>query len=81
MAKSAILPMGRMKAKGEVCVLEIDQHTVVTGLNRFGYELSVVHFEGRFLLKIIKFSVVRAQSVVAILFGYGEDRGFEITKR
>jgi hypothetical protein len=69
MAKSAILPMGRMKAKGEVRVLEIDQHAVVTWLDRLGDELGVVHFKGRLLLETIKFYVVRTQPVIAILFG------------
>jgi hypothetical protein len=53
MAKSAILPMGRMKTKGEIRVLEIDQHAVVTLLDRLSYEFIIVHLEGRFLLEII----------------------------
>ncbi len=73
--------MGRMKAKGEVHVLEIDQHTIVTWLDRLSYELSVVHFKSCLLLEAIKFSVVRAQAVIAILLGHGENRGFEIPKR
>jgi hypothetical protein len=51
MAKSAILPMGRMKAEGEIRVLKIDQHAKVTWLDRLRDKLSVVHFEGRLLLK------------------------------
>ncbi len=73
--------MGRMKAKGEVRVLEIDQHAIVTWLDRLRYKLSVVHFKDRLLLKEIKFSVVRTQAVVFILLGYGKNRGFEIPKR
>jgi hypothetical protein len=70
-----------MKTKGEVRVFEIDQHAVVTLLDRLSDELSIVHLEGRLLLEKNKFSVVRAQSVIAILLGYGENWGFEIPKR
>jgi hypothetical protein len=50
-------------------------------VDRLSDELSIVHFEGRFLLEKIEFSVVRAQAVIAIFFGYGENWGFEIPKR
>ncbi len=70
-----------MKTKGEIRVFEIDQHAVVTLLDRLSDELSIVHLEGRFLLEKNYFSVVRAQAVIAILFGYGENWGFEIPKR
>ncbi len=80
-AKSAILLMGRMKAKGQVCVLEINQHAVVTWLYILCYELIIIHLKNSFPLETIESSIVRAQAVIAILFGYGENWGFKIPKR
>ncbi len=40
-----------MKTKGEIRVFEIDQHALVTLLDRLSDELSIVHLEGRFLLE------------------------------
>ncbi len=59
-AKSAILPMGRMQAKGEICVFEIDQYSVVTWLYSLCYELIVIHLKSVFSLETIEFSIVRA---------------------
>jgi hypothetical protein len=55
-----------MKTKCEIRIFEIDQHAVVTLLDRLSDELSIVHFEGRLLLEKIEFSVVRAQAMIAI---------------
>jgi len=59
-AKPAILPMGRMQAKGEICVFEINQHAVVTWLYGLCYELIVIHLKTGFSLETVEFSIVRA---------------------
>jgi hypothetical protein len=80
MTKTAILPMGRMETKGQIGVLKVHQHAVVTWLDRLRDKLSIVHLESCFALKQIELSVIGAQSKISILFRYREHRRFKIAK-
>ncbi len=67
-----------METKGQIGVLEIHQHAVVTWLDRLRDKLSIVHLESYFALKQIELSVIGAQSKISILFRCREHRGFKI---
>jgi hypothetical protein len=69
-----------MEAKGQIGVLKVHQHAVITWLDRLRNQLSIVHFESCFALKQIELPVIGAQSKISIFFRYREHRRFKIAK-